>query len=349
MSLQAAHQTRLDYFAQFNRVAAQQFKMQVLNVKTDFGAVGDGAKDDTTRVLAALAAAKANGGGTVFFPVGTYLVQPYAIVLDTSTVCLQGDGGALPVYGRGTTITAAGPGTIIKGPTFSASSPTPVNNLYNVRVSRLTLAWAPAARHQPHCRGIDLSGLNSSVFEQVTVSLPIGSAAYAFYGTTTAIADVGQGTDWNEFLACTVDGEEGGGTPITPGSKGYYFATNSSNDGGGSNSNNILGGRVASCDVNYHIENAYGTGLTNISSDVPRTCHVQAGSPTAGVVDGIIGLVRYLEGGQFGAKFGDAGNPNVKNCTIQAGYIAPGITPVDPGSTHGNNNAVVQGQTVYSV
>jgi hypothetical protein len=46
----------------------------IFNVK-DFAAAGTGAKDDTTPVQAALAAAEKNGGGVVYFPRGRYLVS----------------------------------------------------------------------------------------------------------------------------------------------------------------------------------------------------------------------------------------------------------------------------------
>lgn len=44
------------------------------NVK-DYGALGGGATDDTAEIQAAVDAAEAAGGGTVFFPSGTYLVS----------------------------------------------------------------------------------------------------------------------------------------------------------------------------------------------------------------------------------------------------------------------------------
>jgi hypothetical protein len=43
----------------------------------DFGAIGDGVTDDTASINAAGAAASAAGGGTVYFPNGTYLVSEY--------------------------------------------------------------------------------------------------------------------------------------------------------------------------------------------------------------------------------------------------------------------------------
>jgi hypothetical protein len=62
-----------------------------LNVK-DFGAVGDGAKDDTGAVQAAIDALPASGGA-VFFPPGTYLCN----VQVRSFVALRGAGAAFTV------------------------------------------------------------------------------------------------------------------------------------------------------------------------------------------------------------------------------------------------------------
>ena len=45
-----------------------------LNVR-DFGAVGDGKKDDTAAFVAAMKAAGSTGGNTVFIPPGNYLIH----------------------------------------------------------------------------------------------------------------------------------------------------------------------------------------------------------------------------------------------------------------------------------
>jgi hypothetical protein len=47
-----------------------------LNVK-DFGAKGDGISDDYNALIAASGAINKNGGGTLFFPRGTYYIKPY--------------------------------------------------------------------------------------------------------------------------------------------------------------------------------------------------------------------------------------------------------------------------------
>lgn len=63
-----------------------------LDVK-DFGAVGDGATDDTAAIQAALTAANTAGGATVFFPVGTYKISissGNALTLPGKGITLQG-------------------------------------------------------------------------------------------------------------------------------------------------------------------------------------------------------------------------------------------------------------------
>jgi hypothetical protein len=51
------------------------------NVK-NYGAAGDGATNDTTAIQAAIAAANAAGGGTVFFPAGVYIIDSALDLLD---------------------------------------------------------------------------------------------------------------------------------------------------------------------------------------------------------------------------------------------------------------------------
>ena len=59
-----------------------------LNVKTDYGAVGDGTTNDTTAIQNAITAAR-TGNKTVYFPAGTYLVTGLTV---TGAVRLLGDG-----------------------------------------------------------------------------------------------------------------------------------------------------------------------------------------------------------------------------------------------------------------
>ena len=59
--------------------AAEAWPAKVFDVKT-FGAKGDDATDDTAAIREALAAAEANGGGVVFFPLGTYRLTDWICI-----------------------------------------------------------------------------------------------------------------------------------------------------------------------------------------------------------------------------------------------------------------------------
>lgn len=63
---------KINDFTDWNRYR-KPIKQDLFNV-ADYGVVGDGLTDDTQAVLDALAAAKANGGGIVFFPYGKFRI-----------------------------------------------------------------------------------------------------------------------------------------------------------------------------------------------------------------------------------------------------------------------------------
>jgi rhamnogalacturonan endolyase len=65
--------------------------MGVYNV-TNYGAVGNGVKDNTTNIQKTINAASAAGGGTVVVPQGIYLSGPFALA---SSINLRLDGGAI--------------------------------------------------------------------------------------------------------------------------------------------------------------------------------------------------------------------------------------------------------------
>ena len=82
----------------------------VFNV-TNYGAVGDGVKDNTTNLQAALDAASAGGGGVVELPAGVYLSGP--ITLSSCINLRLDDGAVLKMLPYGTY-----PGGATNAPTF---------------------------------------------------------------------------------------------------------------------------------------------------------------------------------------------------------------------------------------
>lgn len=82
-----------------------------LNVKTAYGAKGDGTADDTAAVQAAITAAGAGAGGTVYFPAGTYKIS--AALTMASYVTLAGDGDNASVIKQTSTTANALTGTDI--------------------------------------------------------------------------------------------------------------------------------------------------------------------------------------------------------------------------------------------
>jgi hypothetical protein len=80
-----------------------------------FGAVGDGTTNDAPAIDNAIGAAAALGGGTIFFPEGTYLIenQPDGIVVDANVILLG--AGA-----RRTTLRAAGTTNLILRPPLTS-------------------------------------------------------------------------------------------------------------------------------------------------------------------------------------------------------------------------------------
>lgn len=72
----------------------------VFNV-LDYGAAGDGVADDTAEIQAAIDAAEAAGGGTVYFPEGTYAISA-PVTVDSNYVRLMGEGYSSRIVGSNT-------------------------------------------------------------------------------------------------------------------------------------------------------------------------------------------------------------------------------------------------------
>jgi len=95
----------------FNFYSALNLKsaMGVVNVK-GFGAKGDGVTDDTEAIRAALDALVSRGGGTLFFPAGTYILNGLqeddgnyvGIEITSSKITIIGDGIGKTILKKGT-------------------------------------------------------------------------------------------------------------------------------------------------------------------------------------------------------------------------------------------------------
>lgn len=94
----------------------------VFNVK-DYGATGNGSTDDTAAIQSAIDAASTAGGGTVWFPAGTYMVTPTsspALAVTTDGIKLVGDArkkAILKKSANGILLSMNGPSTDLTGAT----------------------------------------------------------------------------------------------------------------------------------------------------------------------------------------------------------------------------------------
>lgn len=111
-----------NFFTNANQLTANTFlgtwtNLNVFNVKV-YGAKGNGVTDDAPAMRAAVAAAKAAGGGTVYIPPGAYVLSSVC-----GTKVFFGSGDAAIELPSNVTLCGAGSGTII---TMSPSQLNPV-------------------------------------------------------------------------------------------------------------------------------------------------------------------------------------------------------------------------------
>ncbi|MFB6619343.1 glycosyl hydrolase family 28-related protein [Streptomyces sp. NPDC085524] len=104
------------------------------------GAVGDGSADDTAAVQRALDAAAAAGGGTVYFPVGKYLVKPAA---GTPALAVKADGIRLAGAGAKASMLIKGGDGIL------------------LRMSGTGAAYSTGATHRRYC-SVENLGFNGN-------------------------------------------------------------------------------------------------------------------------------------------------------------------------------------------
>lgn len=139
----------------------------------DFGAVGDGVTDDYTAIMAAIAFVGAAGGGSIFFPPGTYLTSNQILVA-YDNVTIRGVRGATILKAKD----ACDFTVVLRG-----------DNRTNVHFSDLEIDVNQANRSGVATTALDGCGFNTSdrcSGTNITVRNPYGPAGdcFAFGGCT---------------------------------------------------------------------------------------------------------------------------------------------------------------------
>jgi hypothetical protein len=153
-------------------VAAAQTPTSIVTVQ-DYNATGDGATDDTVAIVAAFSVVCAAGGGSIYFPAGTYLVNPAAASIPICSNLLVYGPGTLkvkPDAGNYRAIFAASPehapvnnltftGIAVDQNTFSNTAATlDVGNVATHQ--KIWQVWAGTNLHFENMR-LHVSGVNS--------------------------------------------------------------------------------------------------------------------------------------------------------------------------------------------
>jgi hypothetical protein len=159
----------------------------IVSVK-DFGAVGDGVTDDYVAIQAAIAAINAQGGGTLYFPYGTYFINQHVIFggpsQNTITDFTFSNCDGLVIEGNGSTIQLQGGWVMTKDYTaagfwfsyqrsiqmiFSSCSNVVINDLF-LNGGAQTITKEPGLTAENSSHGITIYGNNQFTLNNVNVS-----------------------------------------------------------------------------------------------------------------------------------------------------------------------------------
>jgi polygalacturonase len=139
--------------------------LTVYSVKTDYSAAGNGSTNDATAIQNALTAAGAAGGGIVYLPPGTYLVNKYLLI--PSNVTLLGAGMGISIIKSGGSALRTSGGVAPDGGGYSILQATGVTRT-NITIQDLTVDGNESADRT----ALAASGvrLNSYLVDMRTVS-----------------------------------------------------------------------------------------------------------------------------------------------------------------------------------
>jgi len=275
---------------------------EIISVK-DFGAVGDGATDDTAAIVAAIASLSATGG-TVYFPIGIYLVSS-RITISTNGVTLRGTNGL--GFWNGVSSIYQGGSVILKKSTMTTEV------LKNADALNFTVAdLAVVGQAGNTGDGIYIPSGQHPVIENVSVARMGGNGIRIGPKATEAYANA------NGWQMKNV-------TSMYNGGHGFYFYDEvnptSPNANGGTASGMICEGNTGN---GLHIENAMYNTYTGVWSEQNTGYGVAlVGMAATGLYSNLI--VSDVEGNT-------AGNWSIGANLKHVNFVCPAVNfpPVDP-------------------
>lgn len=245
----------------------------VVNVKdVAFGAVGDGAHDDTAAIQAAINSLTASTGGVVYFPAGVYLLSSTLTAGTTKNLALVGQDGALGQWPK----VAAG-NTILMAPVGSGAF------AYNV-ASGTTLFAGPTLKNLSFSPRYTTLSSSQTLGATLNVnSSTIGRLAASGTGIVQDKDSVGvftyTGKTVNSLTGITVTSETNAGATYTNTS----VVTNPS----------PYGVRLSRC-ADFHIERCTFMSFNDVSASTLLDDGVHTLSGATGlIIDGSLNVAQY--------------------------------------------------------
>ncbi len=193
---------------------------------SDYGATGDGATNDVAAIQLAVAAAKSAGGGTLYFPKGSYKVTfPSGLSAYSSLFALPSNVGV--VFETGATMTASAvTGSALFASVFGVDKTAlPVSNL---RFEGINIIQTAAGSGQELGQAITLESGQNSAASSITNVLINGCTFTGFGSAIYILQRTSTGTATRQVSGVTVTNNFGAGNVsfITPDGDGIIIDGN---------------------------------------------------------------------------------------------------------------------------